>query len=165
MGILRSKQCAKTPLYVRRGSQIKQMPLDHLSYIKHIPLEHISCIKETSRNTHRVVHKVERGSPKVTIMINLFIYQTIIFELIVAWLRYMTAWVGVNINSGNGLLSVSIKTFPEPVLTYHRPDSMAFILGHYRLPAKKMQNYICEMASTFDRDQTVNIRLAQWQWS
>ena len=165
MGVLRSKLCAKTPLYVRRGSHIKQMPLEHLSYIKHIPLEHISYIKETSRNTLRVVHKVERGSPTVIIMTNLFIYQIIIFELIVAWLRHMAAWVRVNISSDNGLLSDSIKTLPEPMLTNHRPDSMAFISGHYRLPAKKMHNYICEMASTFYRGQTVNIRLAQWQRS
>ena len=88
--------------------------------------------------TLRVVHKVERGSPTVKIMINLFICQIIIFELIVAWLRHMAAWVGINFSSANGLLSDNIKTFPEPMLTYHCPGPMAFILGYYRLPAEKM---------------------------
>ena len=51
VGELRSTQCTKTPLYVRSGSYIKQMPLEHLSYIKQMPLEHLSYIKETSWNT------------------------------------------------------------------------------------------------------------------
>ena len=41
----------KTPLYVRSGSYIKQMSLEHLSYIKQKPLEHLSYIKEASWNT------------------------------------------------------------------------------------------------------------------
>ena len=34
VGELRCKLCAKTPLYVRSGSYIKQMPPEHLSYTK-----------------------------------------------------------------------------------------------------------------------------------
>ena len=34
VGDLRSTLCTKTPLCVRSGSYIKQMPLEHLSYIK-----------------------------------------------------------------------------------------------------------------------------------
>ena len=48
---LRSILCTKSPLYVRIGSCIKQIPLEHLSYIRQIPLEHLSYIKETSWNT------------------------------------------------------------------------------------------------------------------
>ena len=51
VGELRSTLCTKTPLHVRSGSYIKQMPLEHLSYIKQMPLEHLSYIKETSWNT------------------------------------------------------------------------------------------------------------------
>ena len=48
LGELCSTLCAKTPLYVRSGAYIKQMPLGHLSYIKQIPLGHLLYIKETS---------------------------------------------------------------------------------------------------------------------
>ena len=34
VGELRSNLSTKTPLYVRSGSYIKQIPLEHLSYIK-----------------------------------------------------------------------------------------------------------------------------------
>ena len=51
VGELRSTLCTKTPLYVRSGSCIKQMPLGHLSYMKQMSLEHLSYIKETSWNT------------------------------------------------------------------------------------------------------------------
>ena len=51
VGELRSTQYTKTPLYVRSGSYIKQILMEHLSYIKQISLEHLSFIKETSWNT------------------------------------------------------------------------------------------------------------------
>ena len=51
VGELRATLCTKTPLYVRSGSCIKQMPLEHLSYIEQMSLEHLSYIKETSWNT------------------------------------------------------------------------------------------------------------------
>ena len=47
VGELCSSLCTKTPLYVRSGSYIKQMPLEDLSYIKQMSLEHISYTKET----------------------------------------------------------------------------------------------------------------------
>ena len=51
VGEFRSTLCTKTPLYVRSGSYIKPMPLQHLSYIKQMLLEYLSDIKETSLNT------------------------------------------------------------------------------------------------------------------
>ena len=59
VGELRSTLCMKTPLYVRSGSYIKQMLLEHLSYIKQMLLEHLSYI----------IHKVERSSPTVSMVI------------------------------------------------------------------------------------------------
>ena len=74
MGELCSTICTKTQLYVRSGSYIKQKPLEHLSYIKQMPLKHLSYIKKTSRKL-RVVHKVERSSPVVSIRCPAFGWQ------------------------------------------------------------------------------------------
>ena len=65
VGELRFTPCTKTPLFVRIGSYIKQIPMGHLPYIKKIPMEHLSYmyIKETS-------YKVQRSSPRVIVLIS-----------------------------------------------------------------------------------------------
>ena len=78
LGEIRSIQCTKSPLYVRSGSHIKQMPLEYSSYmyIKQMPLDHLLYIKETPWNTsNRAWNRAEFtqggnfGAPKLCIWV------------------------------------------------------------------------------------------------
>ena len=52
VGELRSTLCTKTPLYVRSGLYIKQMPLEYLSYIKEMSWNTLGCTWIGTEFTH-----------------------------------------------------------------------------------------------------------------
>ena len=56
-----------------------------------------------------------------------------------AWWCHMATWIWVKIGSGNGLLPDGIKSLPEPMLTNHQWDLVAFSQGQFH---RKWSRYI-----------------------